>query len=210
MILNISNLIQKYNLKIEGVIHVGAHHGEEIDSYEQENIHNIICFEPTQSAFSVLYEKYNKKYDLFKIALGNYNKHISINLANNSQSSSILKPKIHLDQYPHITFDSTEIVQMMKLDDFMFTYEKNPDNIHKKFNFINIDVQGYELEVFKGSKQYLHKIDYINAEVNNDFVYEDCALVQELDQFLNQFKFERVETDWQGQTWGDAFYIKRS
>jgi hypothetical protein len=73
---------------------------------------------------------------------------------------------------------------------------------------INIDVQGYELEVFKGGKDFLNEVDYIITEVNRDEVYKGCAKIDELDSFLAPYGFNRVETTWDGGTWGDAFYIK--
>jgi hypothetical protein len=78
-----------------------------------------------------------------------------------------------------------------------------------KYNFINIDVQGYELEVFKGSYKTLKNIDYIISEVNRAEVYENCPYVGELDSYLQNYNFTRVETNWAGDTWGDAFYIKK-
>ena len=78
------------------------------------------------------------------------------------------------------------------------------------YNFINIDVQGYELEVFKGGKDTLNNIDYITTEVNRDEVYKDCAKIEELDTYLGDYGFQRVETTWDGGTWGDAFYIKNN
>jgi hypothetical protein len=51
-------------------------------------------------------------------------------------------------------------------------------------------------------------MDYIIAEVNRDELYENCARVDEIDSFLSEYGFERKETNWEGQTWGDAFYIK--
>jgi hypothetical protein len=77
-----------------------------------------------------------------------------------------------------------------------------------KYNFLNIDVQGYELEVFKGAFGSLKNIDYIISEVNRDEIYEGCPHIDELDNFLIQFNLQRVETNWAGDTWGDAFYIK--
>jgi hypothetical protein len=47
------------------------------------------------------------------------------------------------------------------------------------------------------------------TEVNNDEVYKNCVKVDELDKFLSDYGFERVETTWDGGTWGDAFYIKK-
>lgn len=208
MLFDLQTLINKYNLNIKGAIHIGAHHGQEVDTYINNNIKNIICFEPVSSSFSQLFKLQQNKCDLFQLALGNANTKIKINLASNEESSSILIPKIHIDQHPHITFDNEEIVQMVKLDDFMTFYKSNGNNKTKKFNFINIDVQGYELEVFKGAEKTLNEIDYINAEVNNDILYENCVLISELDTYLSKYKFIRVETNWQGGTWGDALYIK--
>ena len=77
-------------------------------------------------------------------------------------------------------------------------------------NFINIDVQGYELEVFKGSLNTLPYIDYIYCEVNRDQLYENNAMIEEIDEFLKSYNFERVGTDWAGDTWGDALYVKNN
>lgn len=211
MLLNFELLKNKYKFIIDGVIHIGAHQGQEMCLYNNNNIENVIAFEPVLSNFYILEQLTPKKYDIFNLALGNENRKIKINLetANNGQSCSILNPKIHLQQYPQIQFNDKIEVDMIKLDDFMSVYHSKNENKNKKFNFINIDVQGYELEVFKGAKNYLNKIDYIIAEVNKDYVYENCALVNEIDDFLLQFNFKRVETSWDGFTWGDAFYIKK-
>ena len=107
-----------------------------------------------------------------------------------------------LFQYPHIKFNDIEKVKMMKLDDYLNIEERN------KYNLINIDVQGYELEVFKGAYHVLGGIDYIISEVNRDKLYQGCPLVEEIDEFLKIFGFVRKETNWEGQTWGDAFYLK--
>ena len=114
---------------------------------------------------------------------------------------------MHLDLYPKITFDEEVNVKQTFLDKFVI--EKNVDT--SKFNFINIDVQGYELEVFKGAAHTLNDIDYIYTEVNNDELYENCVQMSELDEFLGDlWGFERIETKLVGnQKWGDALYVKR-
>lgn len=211
MLFNFQNLKDKFNLSINGIIHIGAHYGEEIDTYKSNCINDIICFEPLLSNFHILENLAANKAELFNLALGNDNKKISMYVeeANNGQSSSILKPDVHLQQYPHIIFNKEILVDMIKLDDFMICYKADCKNKNKKFNMINIDVQGYELEVFKGAKNTLKNIDYIMSEVNRDYLYKGCALVQEVDEFLSSFGFERSETFWAGGTWGDALYIKK-
>ena len=58
-------------------------------------------------------------------------------------------------------------------------------------------------------ESYLPNVDYLYTEVNSDFVYKDCALVSELDDYLIQFGLERVETNWTPYKWGDAFYMRK-
>jgi hypothetical protein len=115
-------------------------------------------------------------------------------------SSSILEPKLHTEQYPHIVFDNKEIVDMRRLDEIEFNFNG--------YNFINIDVQGYELEVFKGSENTLKNIDYIISEINRDELYKNCSKVNDLIEFLEPYGFQLVEQNWEGNTWGDGLFIK--
>lgn len=203
MLLNLENLIKKHNLEIKGVLHIGAHFGEENSVYEKIGIENRIFFEPLESNFEILKKNVSEKYQIVKKALGNETKKVTmyVETANQGQSSSVLEPHIHLKQYPHITFDDRKEVEMIKLDEFEFDV--------KKYNFINIDVQGYELEVFKGGKKVLESIDYIMCEINRDEVYKNCTKIDELKNFLSTFGFELVEETWDGYTWGDGFFIKK-
>lgn len=203
MLIDLERIVKKYNLQINGVIQIGAHFGEENNIYNNLNIKNRIFFEPLESNFNVLKYNLGDKYELYKLALGNDNKEIEmfVEEANLGQSSSILKPELHLKQYPHIVFNKKEIVQMKRLDDINIDLSK--------FNFINIDVQGYELEVFKGGKNTLNNIDYIMAEINRDEVYENCTKINDLIRFLKPYGFELVEENWEGITWGDGFFIKK-
>lgn len=202
MLLNLQKIKNKYNMNISGIIHIGAHHGEEYNLYNSLNIPKILFFEPLHSNFQILISKVPKDI-CFKIALGSCECDVEmfVEEANQGQSSSILEPELHLLQYPHIIFNKKEKVKMKTLDSFNFS---------KDYNMINIDVQGYELEVFKGALTTLNNIDYIITEVNRANVYKNCCRVQELDEFLGKYGFSRMETSWDGMTWGDAFYAKIS
>jgi len=203
MLLDFDSLYTKYNLKIKGVLHIGAHFGQENTAYQKYNIQNKIFFEPLPHTYEIL--KQNVKDGvLVNKALGSINSKINMYVehVNQGQSSSMLKPKKHLIQHPDIIFDSTCEVDMIRLDDY--EYDRN------NYNFINIDVQGYELEVFRGARENLNFIDYIMSEVNRDEIYQNCAQLTELDYFLSKYNFKRVELIWPYPTsgWGDAFYVK--
>ena len=203
MLLDLIKLKEKYTLNIKGILHIGAHFGQEFSIYERLGITDVMFFEPLPHTFEKLKHNVGDKAILVNTALGNLEGEVEMNVetANQGQSSSILEPAVHLRQYPHITFNDKVKVNITKLDTFI--------EDHEKFNFINIDVQGYELEVFKGGSEYLNYIDYVMTEVNRDEVYKGCPRVEELDEFLGNYGFQRVETTWDGGTWGDSFYIKR-
>lgn len=219
MLISLSDLKVKYDLKINGVIHIGAHYGQEFPHYHKLGIktNNIMFFEPIKSNFEELQKRLREyKPLMFNLALGNENKEVSmfVETKNQGQSSSILKPVKHLTQYPTIVFDKKEKVNMVRLDDFLVKlnqapFAKDGNTIDKtQYNLLNIDVQGYELEVLKGSAELLKTVDYIYTEINNAELYENCPMVEDLDAFLSKYGFERKETDWAGTTWGDALYIK--
>ena len=205
MILNLNELYRKYNMNISGVIHIGAHFGEEQNEYKLLGINKIIYFEPVKKTFNKLKEKIGDDAVLFNYALGNENKEIEMYVeeADAYGCSSILKPS---DNYKNVKFNYGEIVQMKRLDDIEFDFTN--------YNFMNIDVQGYELEVLKGSIEILKYINYIMCEINRFILekpleYVNCTEIFELSEYLSKFGFVLVEQNWAGISWGDGFFIKK-
>lgn len=195
-------IAQRLGLSLSGCIHIGAHWGQEYLAYKSMGIHDLIFYEPLQKNYSQLRQRVGEEVDLRNRALGNYSGQVQMYVeeVNQGMSSSVLEPLHHLQQYPHILFESKERVTMTRLDDEDFD--------RAAFNFINIDVQGYELEVFKGATETLSSVDLILSEINNKEMYKGCALVEQLDGFLAEFQFTRIATQWEGGTWGSGLYYK--
>ena len=147
LLMDFRQLYKKYNLNITGIIHIGAHYGDELGDYIDHGVQNIILFEPLSNNFDKLRENcmdLNANIEAHNVALGSKEGNATMYLSDNdTQSSSILKPKTHIKEMPWINFEGTEEVEVKTLDSY---------NI-KGYNFINIDVQGYEMEVFKGGKK---------------------------------------------------------
>jgi FkbM family methyltransferase len=203
MIQTIPFIFDKTNPKEKkGVIQIGAHYGQEIPFLLEIGINNIIAFEPLDHPFNELSKNFQNKIKCIKKAVGNQNGTIEMytESANHGQSSSVLKPKKHLEIYPNIKFENTITCEIVRLDDEI----KNAN----QYNILLVDVQGYELEVFKGAVNTLANIDLIITEVNNDELYEDCAKIADLDKFLENLSFKRILTSWQEDVWGNAVYIK--
>jgi len=202
MLINFEYLKDKYKLNISGIVHVGAHYGEEIESYLENNVQKIVCFEPLIENLQVLINKKSKSVKIFPYALGEKEETVTMyRSTNNLESSSVLKPKKHLDLYQGIHFPNSTEVQMKKLSSF----KKYISNC----NFLNMDVQGYEFQVLLGAEECINQFDYIYTEVNRDETYENNVLIDKIDEYLEINGFIRVETDWSGLIWGDAFYIKK-
>lgn len=206
MLLDIQKIFSTHPISKRGVIHVGAHFGEEYSEYEALGIENMMFFEPTSVSFEQLVKNLgDKNVTLVNKAVGNANQEIEINLEtrNDGQSNSILKPTRHLIDYPKIKFETVEIVEMVRLNDFIQAPEL--------FSVLNMDVQGYELEVLKGATEVLPSIEAIFTEVSYDKLYENSALIGDLDHFLKDHAFFRMETIWWKKScWGDALYIKNN
>lgn len=205
MLLSYASLVKQYGVNVTGVIHVGGHIGQEMETYKKNNVTNLIVFEPQKVPFqklsSVVKSVGFDNVTLVNKALGNSCKTVEMTCNDDGLCSSILNPKHVLEQYPNIIFDRKETVEMVTMDSVIAQ--------DHSFNFLNMDTQGYELEVLKGARKTLEMIDCVYTEVNNTEVYEDNALIEEIDDFLKDYDMIRVETDWMGGTWGDAFYIRQ-
>jgi FkbM family methyltransferase len=196
-------IFDKSKPKCKGIIHVGGHFGQEVPFYLQNITKNVIVYEPLEKCFKTLFNSYGYSIDCRKKAVGSMNGEIELHVetANYGQSSSVLKPKEHLNQYPTIVFDKKELCQIITLDKDI--------ECPKDFNVLVVDVQGYELEVFKGAIDLLQNhIEYVICEVNSSEMYENCAKVVDLDNFLVEFGYKRILTTWEGENWGNALYAR--
>jgi FkbM family methyltransferase len=204
MIVGYEDYKHKYDFSdVRGVIHVGAHHGQEYWEYIQ-SFGNISThwFEPLPSAFEVLSQRLQQQPNchLYHCALGASNDEVSIweDSGNDGQSSSLMKPKEHLSQWSHITFDSTRNVQMRTLDSFGITGS----------NVLVMDAQGYELEVLKGAVETLKMVDHVFCEINSIEMYEGCPTPDEIDAFLVSHGFVMREQWWTDDKWGDGYWYR--
>jgi hypothetical protein len=106
----------------------------------------------------------------------------------------------HTQIHPGITLPNTELVTVKRLDSLGLA--------HKGYQLLVMDCQGFEGRVLKGATETLKQVNYVYTEVNRDFVYENCTLVDELDILLHEF--DRVETgQWVGGLWSDALYVRK-
>ena len=213
MIFDLNAIEQHTGIKITGAIHVGAFLGEELSQYRSLGLTNTILFEPQKKLFDIVNSKCIIKEKVFNVALGSEEDVVGMFISDREggvfngagASSSILAPKKYLTEHPEVTFPSKESINVKRFDKFIQENKVDTSN----HNLLNVDVQGYELEVLKGMGDELNKIQLIIAEVNRDEVYENCAMIEDIDDYARGFGFERISVQWQSKSWGDALYVKR-
>lgn len=208
MLIPFESITKKYDMNINGILHIGAHNCEELDSYNKYGLKNnqIIWIEanPELVENNLIIDK-SRIIKNF-ICCDKDSGTTILNISNNGLSSSILELGTHKNSYPSIKYTDFVEVKNNRIDTM---YSK--ENIPKNFaNFLNIDIQGVELLALKGMGDLLHHFDYAYLEVNRDYVYTDCALINEIDEYLLKYNFKRIETNWTNEKWGDALYIKNN
>ncbi len=165
-------------LKIEMVLDVGAAKG----SYGMElrrlgYVGEIVSFEPLDAAYALLLDasKSDPKWTSVKTALGDSESKSVINVAGNSDSSSLLPMlSVHSNAAPQADFVGTQEVNVQTLDFLMEGKLNAPSN-----RFIKIDTQGFEKQVLNGAMRTLASVAAVELEMSLVPLYEGGMLISE-------------------------------
>ena len=207
LMLDLEHLCHKHSLETRGVIHIGAHEGQEIDLYQKMGFQNILFIEANPIVFERLKETIKDFSNAIAVncAINNFNGETVLYVTSFDQSSSLLPLKKVKQIYPFIVESRQIKIQSKILDQLLNEQNLEPSD----FNMINIDIQCAELLAFQGAINTLKYIEAINTEVNYQELYEGCAIIEQIDEFLNNKGFQRVATVTPFHpSWGDAFYVK--
>lgn len=171
-----------------GVIHIGAHAGQERELYGQLP---VIWIEAAPLVYQVLCEriadKPNQRALNYLIADGERYK---FGLASNAcQSSSIYDLKRHKDMWPDVGF-----IAATELDSFTLADVIHVESIDLDiYDTLVLDVQGAELVVLQGADDYLRRFRWIQAEAADFEAYAGGCQLADLDQFLTAHGFVREQ-----------------
>ena len=183
-------------LNIKGVIHIGAHNCEEKAFYNSIGINDIFWIDA------------NAKHDNIHnyLVSDSDGEEYTFNISNNTESSSIYDMKLHLIEYPYITYDNSIKIKSNTIDTI---YTLN--NIDKKiYNMWNICVQGAELKALQGGINNTNNINVIFTKVYNKELYNNFYTAYDIDIFLLKYNFYRVITEYTINGWGVALYVKKN
>lgn len=191
-----------FKVSPDGVLHVGAHHAEEFEAYKNEGFGAVTWVEGQEQLIPGLRSKIRGSSDaVFQaIVWSEDGLDINLNISNNGQSSSVYELEEHSSHYPSIIYEGIQAGKSKRLDSLI------PESRH--FDFVNLDIQGAELEALRGLGRRLHDVSWIYSEVNRSFLYSNIPMIEDLDRFLASHGFARVAVVWTRSNWGDALYVR--
>jgi FkbM family methyltransferase len=148
---------------------------------------HIISFEPLAASFSILEAKARSD-PLWKVenyALGHFDGESEINVAGNSESSSLL-PMLpsHVSALPTAAYIGKERIAVRKIDSIISEHYRPGQNL-----FLKIDAQGYEKQILEGARGSLDRIVGIQVEMSLLPLYAGETLIGEMIPFLSELGY---------------------
>ncbi|MDQ7799473.1 MAG: FkbM family methyltransferase [Candidatus Edwardsbacteria bacterium] len=180
--------------KINTVIDIGASNGGYAKRLRGLGYRNkIISFEPLRSPYAELV-KYSERDPLWYVhnyGFGNTNMSSIINVAENSDSSSLLEMlPAHEVAAPHAKYVGKEEIKIKKLDT-VFSEFIGPNDIV----YLKIDAQGYEHMILKGGNNSLEKINTIQVELSLIPLFKGQLTFDNLIDLLKQKGYTMVSVE---------------
>jgi len=209
---------EENNIKLTGVIHVGAHRGEEIREYEDLGAKQVIWVEANPDVFEEMrvaltnaessieshaFQYAASKEDHTTVKFNRYYGPDAGYLRGNKGCSSLLKAEGRFEEW----YKDTIEVETITIDTLL---EENDFNI-EDFQLLNMDVQGAELMVLNGSEKVLDNVKWVTTEATwEDPDYIDNVMYDELKSFLESKGFVETQIVPHAKNWGDVLFVKET
>lgn len=182
-------VIEYYLRQSKGVLHIGAHKGQEASYYADlqkpvlwiegnprlfHDLQKNICIYPNQRAMNAL--------------LGNENRVVDFYISSNDGLSSSVLPLTDMGGKTW-RIENNEVLQLeSKTLDFI-----GVQNL-EEYDFWVVDVQGFELQVIEGAQNSISHVNWMLIECSNASFYSNMALYPEICQLLSSFNFIPILT----------------
>lgn len=178
-----------------GILHIGAHRGSEAPVYEWFG-KKVVWIEANPNIYENLREnliKYELQTSFCRLITDKDDQEYSFKISNNDGASSsiynfsnINSEEMFLDR--NFSMKEEIKIKSISLDNFFKKEKIDPKN----FNHWVIDVQGSELDLFKGAKNSLKFCKSLIVEVSTKDIYEGGAIWKDVKNFLKGENFEPI------------------
>lgn len=202
----VKQIVKDYNITLKGVLHVGAHKCQEKEFYNNDlQIPDTHIVWVEGNPWLVDWNKAQGVQNIYLAVLDEVVRDTTFYVTNIDQSSSLLELGTHKESYPYIDVSMKVPVRTDTLHGFFEKNKLRPED----YNVWNFDIQGAEVQVFRGSKELLRNVDILLTEINTQEVYKGCGLLDEMDALLKEAGLTRIDIRMvEGAGWGDAVYVR--
>ena len=208
-------LLDHYQVSRRGVVHVGAHRGEELELYLSCAFERVLYLEANPEMHSELEKHlvfwrnwldalqqsygFTRKPELesWFLAAGAREERTTFHLTRCSGQSSLLKPAMYIEQVDEIEVPVRPLDALLagRLD---------------QFSLLVIDVQGAELLVLQGATELLSHLEMVVVEVNFVPRYQGVCSALQIDDLMEAAGFRAVVRSQSGPEahGGDVVYVR--
>lgn len=200
-----------------GVVHVGAHMGEEVSSYLAYGYCPVYLVEANPEITPKLTAKFSNISDVHvtNVAISDKNGIAEIIIHQTQkggvESSGLLPLKKLGEIVPVFNSEKKYQIPSTTLDQFAEDL-----NLHGKIKLLTIDIQGAELMALSGAATFFRSVDAVICEVNLIESYENCPLEKDIDDFFLKNNFikelaiyhELYNANGKFPAWGECLWIR--
>jgi FkbM family methyltransferase len=189
----------------KGVLHIGAHFGEERFKYSQLKL-SVLWIEAVPDFFNILQRNIEdfENQQAIQLLLSDHEREMEFKLANNEGASSSIYDLSQKSGFEDsgLAMIGTISLQSSRLDQVFETEQISG------FDHWVIDVQGAELEVLMGAGDLLNSCNSLEVEVSRREIYNGGTTYHELIDFLKSHGFIQLWEARDGEHM-DVLFIKR-
>lgn len=205
--------VQSFGVPVTGIIHIGAHYGEEAEEYSHVTP-NVVWFEAHPEYAKKMFEHVEKfgQHGIGAALSDVDNEMVEFYITADEVASSMLKPEVHQEMHPHAYLTGENIeVETWRFDTVwsgLTVYDTNGIEVpisDQGYNALVLDTQGSEMKVLQGMGDYFQMFDIIVTEYSTVEFYSGGARLHEIEAFLSDFT--RVFPD-EPSHHGDALFIR--
>lgn len=207
MLIPLHALTERHGVRPRVVVHAGAHRGEEADAYAAAGAARVLWVEGNPDLIAPLSEHLRSRpggcvHTVVCALLAGEEGTATLHVASNGESSSTLPFGTHAVEHPEVTYVGEVTLPTVTLDTVAAAYG------FADADFLNLDLQGVELDALRGAPALLSSARWVYSEVNEAELYEGCGLLPDLDELLAGHGFRRVATQMTRHGWGDALWAR--
>jgi len=210
MLIDFNRIVTKYG-KPNGILHVGANSGQEAKTYHDALVKSVVWIEALPEVYEKLLwniSKFPNQIAVKACVSDTDNQEVTFYESNNeAQSSSFLELGTHKKAHPEVHYVKEHKMTTTRLD----TLLDNSEIIDygAGLDMLVMDIQGAEMLALKGLGERIKQFNKVYLEVNTMEVYKGCALLPEIEKYLNGYGFQkRDQRIFEHWGWGDAIFTR--